>query len=418
MSTPQLPPHRYTALAMVGGAMLALGTLAQPHCRQMGAPTRVQGSARSIGKALPEPLAPPELSRSQRRPRRQTGVVPSFAQATLLWSLNTGSALVGSPLLDKDRQSYWVTQGGELLTLDPAGRPGFRRSLGGPAVGSPFWNSAADVCAATRAGRILCFDRRGRPKSDQNLGMPIRHAPQPDGHRGLFASIGHNLIHHPHHGPPETLLHAPAPLGPIARDSSNALWVGDFDGRVWALSPSGKVLWRQQLPTHHCLAPALVSASELVYVGCDGGWVFALQRRDGQLRFSAETDGHVRAGMAIDAHGHLWLQTFGPRPTLVALSASSGDLLYRALLPLTDSARQGSWAGLAAGKLGDAALIVFGGSDEAVYALELQEDAVRPQLQLRFPLGGPLSGAPVQQTARVWLAGSHDGHVYAWRFSP
>jgi len=108
------------------------------------------------------------------------------------------------------------------------------------------------------------------------------------------------------------------------------LFVGAYDGHVYCLTRSGRVVWRASAQ------PRLYGSSEFystpavaygrVYVGSTDGKVYAFGATTGKLRWSHSTGGYVYASPAV-WHRRILVGSYSG--TFSALDAGTGEVLWR-----------------------------------------------------------------------------------------
>lgn len=90
-----------------------------------------------------------------------------------------------------------------------------------------------------------------------------------------------------------------------AVSADGMIYVGSYDGRLYALNANGSLAWRYTTggPVHS--SPA-VAADGTIYFGSDDGHLYALNR-DGNLKWRYATVGSVRSSPAIAADGTVYV---------------------------------------------------------------------------------------------------------------
>lgn len=310
----------------------------------------------------------------------------------------------GRVAVDHAGRPAFASYDGKLYALDAAGRLRFARRLGAPSHGGPVWTRAGHLVVGTDAGRLWRFDAGGEPLSNVDLGAAIDAPPSeaPDG--SLWVAAGHRVF-----GLSADLdqrLHTLASDGRVvaapAIGADGAVFVVGHDHQLRAYEPDGRLRFVHDLRVD-LEVPPLVHADVLWLAG-DHGLVAALRVRDGQRIFEIRVDGHVRAPLSLGG-GVLWLQTFGPRPALRALSSGDGRTLGGHRFPLLDSDQEGSRSG----PLVDADGALFmGGPDHAIYGFD-----ARGQQRFRIETAGIVHGSPNLAPDGTLFVGCDDGRVYA-----
>lgn len=339
------------------------------------------------------------FSRVPMHPGRAAGP----GEPTLRFRFGPVGAIPGGVVLDADDRIYASSLDGRLYALDAGGRLRFTHALGAPAFGAPALLDDA-VCVGTDLGLLTCLDLSGRPRWRVQLPAAIESAPLRGADGKLYVSAGERLWRvDPSSNEATPVLRADNKLlAPPRQDGDGRLLVAGHDHRIYALTPAGQLLWRVQTDTVFD-APVTLGPDRVVLAAGDHGQVYALRGEDGALLFQRQLDGHVRAPGLLHA-GALWLQTHGPRPSLLALSPASGTVLVHVHFPLCDSPDQGSRAGAAVDRAGR---LWLGGPDDALYAF-----GRRGELRYRAPLGGQVGGQPVVNREGWVIVGARDGYIY------
>jgi outer membrane protein assembly factor BamB len=182
-------------------------------------------------------------------------------------------------------------------------------------------------------------------------------------------------------------------------------------GTVVALDArSGKVRWARTIGASES-SPAIVHG--LVYVGDWRGKVYALDARTGHTWWEYQTDGEVKAGVAVSGR-RLYIGSYDGH--LYALDALTGRLLWR-------SSAQERLGGLGAFYATPAVAygrVYVANTDGKVYSYGASSGRIR----WSYSTGGYAYSSPAVWRNRVY-AGSHDKHLYCfdaatgrvlWRF--
>ena len=172
------------------------------------------------------------------------------------------------------------------------------------------------------------------------------------------------------------------------------------DGEVVALDAhTGEVRWRTLVGATE--SPPVVGHG-LVYVGDWRGAVHALDAKTGRPRWTYQTRGEVKAGVALSGR-RLYVGSYDGH--LYALDALTGQLLWR-------SAAQDRLGGLGAFYATPAVAygrVYVGNTDGKVYSY----GATTGRIRWSHSTGGYAYSSPAVWRMRVY-AGSHDGRLYCF----
>lgn len=167
-------------------------------------------------------------------------------------------------------------------------------------------------------------------------------------------------------------------------------------GRVIALNPNGSLKWTFEAPDWVDSSPLIGRGDNTIYAGCWDGVFYALNRSDGSLKWSYDTDGFISGTAAQGADGTLYVP--GGDGSLHALN-QDGSLRW---IYVVDDWIQSSPVVAADG------VIYFGGWDDNFYALTPEGD-----LLWSVEVGGDVVGAAAIAADGTVIFGSRDRFVYA-----
>ncbi len=96
--------------------------------------------------------------------------------------------------------------------------------------------------------------------------------------------------------PTQDHIYSSAALGADAQGRTNAIYFGSADGSFYALGTDGKLLWRYNTGDPIRSSPALGRGADggadggaIIYFGCGNGRLYALNAKDGSLRWAYDT---------------------------------------------------------------------------------------------------------------------------------
>ena len=167
-------------------------------------------------------------------------------------------------------------------------------------------------------------------------------------------------------------------------------------GRVYAITPDGRVKWSFNTPNWVDSAPAISADGSAVYFGCWDGKVYALNAASGAKLWEFVTTSYIVGSPAIGVDGVIY--------------AGSGDGVFRAISP------NGSllWSYTVGGAIESSPAVAadgsiyFGAVDQNIYAL-----APDGKLKWRLPTVGPVYASPAVGYDGTVYVGSYGGVMYA-----
>jgi outer membrane protein assembly factor BamB len=183
------------------------------------------------------------------------------------------------------------------------------------------------------------------------------------------------------------------------------VYVGSQDDHLYAISSKGALIFRRDLGADIDCAAAIADDGTL-YVGTDGGQVVALDPK-GKIVWRADISGFVRGGLTIARDGTVLAGTYGPGPRVVALDRATAEVRWSFPIQGTGAAE----FGIHGAPLEDAdGNFYLGAQDDRIYSLDH-----RGQLRWSTSTGGDVDAPLLIGPGGVLYAGSYDGRVYALR---
>ena len=170
----------------------------------------------------------------------------------------------------------------------------------------------------------------------------------------------------------------------------------DPEGEVIALNPNGSLKWKFEAPDWIDASPLIGRGDDTIYVGCWDGNLYALNRSDGTLKWSYDTDGFISGTTAQGPDGTLYVP--GGDGSLHALNAD-GSVRW---IYLVEDWIQSSPVVAADG------VIYFGCWDNTFYALSAEG-----VLLWSVETGGDIVGSAAIAADGTVIFGSRDRFVYA-----
>lgn len=339
-------------LVIAGCALLAAVGLAAAYLElwRHHAPT-IRGTTTTefvTTEAAPSPPAPglawPTYGYDQERTRAapSVSVRPPFRR---LWTFHGRSLLEFPPVVGYGRV-FLTTFAGRLTALDVAnGKVAWRYRSGRCGWASPAL--AAGVVYETFIGSRECGSRAT------------------DGEVAAFAAAGGRLLWLRRIGPTES-----SPL--VVRGT---VYIGDWDGRVWALDAStGHTRWVAQL--HGAIKGSLALSGRRLFIGTYGGDVVSLSARTGRTIWRSGGHGRIYSSPAI-AYGRVYIGSLDGG--VYAFGAGTGHLLWAHATGGYVYASPAVWH----------ERILVGSYNHRFYAF----DAGTGDIRWQFHANGPISGS-------------------------
>ena len=179
-----------------------------------------------------------------------------------LWAFTAGNSLWTTPAFANDGSSFWGSLDLHVYHLSPAGTPLWQTFTPGYVISSPAIGSDGTVYVGSFDSRLYALD------------------PATGAVRWSFATSDH--------------IYASPALGQDRAGATDAIYVASTDGSVYALSPSGRLMWRYDTGAPVRSSPVLGRMpsgrpGEIVYVGSSNGRLYALDAATGRLRWSYDT---------------------------------------------------------------------------------------------------------------------------------
>jgi outer membrane protein assembly factor BamB len=359
-------------VAIAGGLILAAGGFAAAYLElwRHHAPT-IRGSTSTEFTPTPPPQRPPEPGVSwptygfNQERTRATGfrVRPPFRR---IWTFH-GRALLEFPPVVGYGRVYVTNFAGRLSALDAS-------------TGKVMWRYASGRCgwASPALADHLVYE------TFIGNGECGSHAD--DGEIAAFDASTGGVRWRRRIGPSES-----SPL--VAR---RTVYVGDWDGRVWALNAlTGRTRWTARL--HGAIKGSLARSGNRLFIGTYGGDVVALSARTGRVLWRSGGHGSIYASPAI-AYGRVYIGSLDGG--VYAFGAATGHLLWAHATGDYVYASPAIWR----------YRVLVGSYDHRFYAF----DAGTGDIRWRFDAGGRISGAASVIDGLVYFS-TFKEHTYALR---
>ena len=186
-------------------------------------------------------------------------------QGKVRWRIRTGGDVDGSPCIGQDGAVYIGSDDRHLYAIDPLGHIGWYHKFPAPIRSRPAISSKETI-------HVTAMDQR-------------LYALAPDGQElWNFQSDG-QIVSWPVVGPEGTV------------------YFGSRDHRVYAVDGAGKLRWRFETASEVDSHPAIAHDGTTIHVGSDDGTLYALDAKDGSLRWWFPAHAAIRGGLVSRGDG-------------------------------------------------------------------------------------------------------------------
>ncbi len=235
-----------------------------------------------------ELLANKKLQEQDRiREQQKRGLKEKFPGRRVKWRTNIASAVVSQPVVYSNI-ILTTTKSGFLVGLSLTGRQLWRVNLGSMARSTPAADSHATYMVTVK-GLLMAIDiTKGTVKWTKSIDGPL-----------LFGAA------------------------PLIED--DRIFIATSYGVVQALSTDGKEVWRKEL--EEGIFSPIASAKGLLYIGTDRSMIYAIDKRDGSIKWTFKTDSRIFSSAPRVYRGMLYTGCYSG--TFYALNAENGRLVWR-----------------------------------------------------------------------------------------
>lgn len=368
-----------------------------------GQPVRARASETPVRVAEVVDGSPTTFRGDNRHSGRSSVTGPS--EAVLAWSFETGGRISSQPVADRAGRVYVASHDTYLHALDENGRERWRADLRDRIYSTPAIDDDNNVYVGSDDDVLWSFAPDGTLRwrfdtlGDADTGVTIseRHvifgadrsiwALALDGTVAWRFQAGGKIYTTP------------------AADAEGNVYFGCQDDHFYALNADGTERWRYRTGGDNDGSPA-IGDDGTVYFGSDDHHVYAMTP-EGTLKWSTDLDGMVRAPVGLGRDGSVLVGVFGPRPRVVSLDATDGELRWFFPVTVSDTTE----IGVASGPLVDGeGNIYFGAHDDYLYSL-----APTGELRWAFATEGDVDSSPILLPTGTLLFGSDDHRLYALR---
>ena len=207
----------------------------------------------------------------------------------LLWSFNISKPINATISLDSLGNIYFSADDGFLRSLTSSGSLRWQIDLGGISDSSSVVVHDDLIVAATRNGNLVGVDSRGEISWTQTLGI-ISSSP----------AIGLN----------------------------GTIYIGTWQGSLFALNPSGEVLWEVVLNETIWSSPSITKNNDII-ISSTSGTLFSVSK-DGVINWSYLLDGYIDASPIIGVQDVIYI---AQRNNRISALGTDGTLHWHFELP-------------------------------------------------------------------------------------
>jgi outer membrane protein assembly factor BamB len=252
---------------------------------------------------------------------------PSSGQdAQIAWQADLGpGGAANSPTLTADGTVYYVTVQGLLSAIDNGGRVKWTAQIG--TTGQTQFGQTVKVAPAVAPdGTVYIGAITGSlyavapPSGNGNQGS-VKWSFDFGEHLGPTPLVSTPVTNGGNRGQDAIGSAASATIGP-----DGTIYIGANNSNFHAIDPSGRQKWMYEAERELAgiwTTAALSPDASVVYFGANKGGMYALNTRDGSLKWKAPVFGSIYSSPALDARGTLY--TGSSIEHVFALDSSSGE---------------------------------------------------------------------------------------------
>jgi len=176
--------------------------------------------------------------------------------------------------------------------------------------------------------------------------------------------------------------------------SDGTVYIGSWDGYVYAIEPDGKLKWKFQTQNKICASTPSIGADNTIYVGSFDNYLYAINS-DGKLKWRFKSDGGIGSSPTLSTDGTLYFTSHDGYLYAIDLNVklkwkfSIGDTWCSPSIGFDNVVYVGNIAGV-------------------VYCITPDG-----KLKWKFQTNGSVESAPVTGIDDTIYVGSFDGNLYA-----
>ncbi len=254
---------------------------------------------------------------------------------TLKWEFATGDSVVSSPAIGRDGTIYFASYDGNFYALSSTGTLKWSFPIGDSRSSPAIAADGTVYIVGSENATLYAFTPTGILK----WALPLFNPTEEEGEEWIGASpaIGYDRTIYITTGWPIGKLFAINPNGTIkwSLDLSNpsasspaigadgTIYFGtganDGYGYVYAVNPDGTVKWvfktNEMQEGVYATAPAFksspaIGADGTIYIGCNNGYLYALNPRDGSIKWKFAAGDTIKSSPAVGADGTIYFGSY------------------------------------------------------------------------------------------------------------
>jgi len=245
-------------------------------------------------------------------------VASSFASSAelgdVIWEFETGDSVVSSPTFDSSGNVYVGSQDGYVYSVDANGQQRWRFETSDYVESSPALSpDESKLYIGTWDDRVLALNTSDGSLAWEFAVASLVYASPAVAENGLIyvgASDGYLYSITPEGGLNWELEIGGELDSSPAIDSSGNVYVGSDAGNVVAVNANGEEIWSWDVPLEpgalsretDITSSPMITATGLLFVGCQNHFVYALDVADGSLEWKYETGGIIE-GSFVEGMG-------------------------------------------------------------------------------------------------------------------
>jgi outer membrane protein assembly factor BamB len=255
----------------------------------------------------------------------------SGQDAQIVWQADLGSGgAQNSPTLTPDGTLYYVTVLGLLSAIDAAtGRVKWTAQTG-TSDSAPFGQTVKVAPAVAQDGTVYTTAVTGSlyaitpPSGGGNQGS-IKWSFDFGQHLGPTPLVSTPVTNGGNRGQDAIGSAASATIGP-----DGSIYVGANNSNFYAIDPTGQQKWLYEAERELAgiwTTAALSPDASVLFFGANQGGVYALNSRDGSLKWQLPVFGSIYSSPALDAQGMLYTGTTNEQ--VLAINSANGEPMAR-----------------------------------------------------------------------------------------
>jgi outer membrane protein assembly factor BamB len=243
----------------------------------------------------------------------------SGLDAQVLWSVDLGPGRqTASPTLGPDGTVYVVSGAGKLFALAPDGTVKWTVMTGPSLKAAPALGADGTVYLSSMNGKLYAVAPPASPEAREGS---VRWTFDFGAHPGQAPAVTASV---PPPGADAKGSGASPTIGP-----DGTIYVGANNSNFYAIAPDGTLKWMYEAEREVAgiwSTAALSADGNTVFFGANKGGIYALDRKDGSLRWRFDVYGSVYNSPTLDSRGTLYTgSTIGH---VFALDSATGEVIF------------------------------------------------------------------------------------------